>query len=67
MLKLKPAQFFTEKMAQRITLGNFDEHFNHLAEVDWVIEAVVENLDIKRQLFWVPTFAIPRTISNYWK
>ena len=50
MLKLKPTPFFTEKIAQRIILGNFEEHFNRLAEVDWVIEAVIENLDIKQQL-----------------
>lgn len=50
MLKLKPTPLFTEKIAQRIILGNFEEHFNRLAEVDWVIEAVIENIDIKQQL-----------------
>jgi 3-hydroxyacyl-CoA dehydrogenase len=49
-LKLSPPIFFSQKMAHRITLGNFDEHFEHLATVDWVIEAVVENLAIKQQL-----------------
>lgn len=49
-LKLKPPILFTEKTARRITLGNFDEHLDRLAEVDWVIEAVVENLAIKQQL-----------------
>jgi 3-hydroxyacyl-CoA dehydrogenase len=49
-LNLKPPILFTEKTARRITLGNFDEHFDRLADVDWVIEAVVENLAIKQQL-----------------
>ncbi len=50
-LKQKPPIFFTEKTAQRITLGNFDDDLYHLKDVDWVIEAVVENLAIKQQLF----------------
>lgn len=49
-LNLKPPILFTEKTARRITLGNFDEHLDRLADVDWVIEAVVENLAIKQQL-----------------
>jgi 3-hydroxyacyl-CoA dehydrogenase len=49
-LKLSPPIFFTEKVARRVILGNFDEDFHRLADVDWVIEAVVENLDIKQQL-----------------
>ncbi len=49
-LKLSPPIFFTDKTAHRVTLGNFDEHFDRLADADWVIEAVVENLAIKQQL-----------------
>lgn len=49
-LKLKPPTLYTEKIARRITLGNFDEHLDRLADVDWVIEVVVENLEIKQQL-----------------
>jgi 3-hydroxyacyl-CoA dehydrogenase len=49
-LKLSPPIFYTEKTARRAILGNFDEHFHHIAEVDWAIEAVVENLEIKQQL-----------------
>jgi 3-hydroxyacyl-CoA dehydrogenase len=48
--KLSPPIFFREKTARRVILGNFDEHFHRLADVDWVIEAVVENLAIKQQL-----------------
>jgi 3-hydroxyacyl-CoA dehydrogenase len=49
-LKLSPSIFFTDKTSRRVKLGNFEEHFSRLAEVDWVIEAVVENLTVKRQL-----------------
>ncbi|NJK50647.1 3-hydroxyacyl-CoA dehydrogenase/enoyl-CoA hydratase family protein [Candidatus Gracilibacteria bacterium] len=49
-LKLSPPILFTEKTARRVILGNFDEHFHRVAEVDWIIEAVVENLEIKQQL-----------------
>ncbi len=49
-LKLKPPILFTEKTARHITLGNFDEHLASLAEVDWIIEAVIENLAIKQEL-----------------
>ncbi|MBD2066353.1 enoyl-CoA hydratase/isomerase family protein [Leptolyngbya sp. FACHB-671] len=48
--KQSPPIFFTEKTARRIILGNFNDHFDRLAQVDWVIEAVVENLNIKQQL-----------------
>ncbi|BAZ39341.1 3-hydroxyacyl-CoA dehydrogenase NAD-binding protein [Calothrix sp. NIES-4101] len=49
-VKQSPPIFFSEKIARRVTLGNFDEHFHRLADVDWVIEAVVENLPIKQEL-----------------
>ncbi len=37
-------------LARLITVGNFDDDLKRLAEVDWIIEAVVENLDLKRAL-----------------
>ena len=49
--KMKPPIFFTEITHRRITLGNFDEHLDYLKKVDWAIEAVVENLEIKQKLF----------------
>lgn len=48
--KLSPPICFSEKTTQRILLGNYEEHFDRLSEVDWVIEAVVEDLHIKQQL-----------------
>lgn len=49
-LKRSPPMFYSQKMVKRVSLGNYDEHWDRLADVDWVIEAVVENLDIKRDL-----------------
>jgi 3-hydroxyacyl-CoA dehydrogenase len=49
-LKMSPPIFFTDKIAHRVTLGNFEEHFHRLADVDWIIEAVVENLTVKQEL-----------------
>ncbi len=49
-LKTRPDPFFTPEAARRITTGNFDEHFDRVGEVDWVIEAVVERLDVKQQV-----------------
>src|SRR5205823_6665431 len=49
-LKSKPAAFFESSLASMVTIGNFEDDLKKLAEVDWIIEAVVENLDIKRDL-----------------
>jgi 3-hydroxyacyl-CoA dehydrogenase len=46
----KPAAFFTSEAARLITSGNFDDNLNWCAEADWIIEAVAENLEIKRKL-----------------
>ncbi|MEL7359409.1 MAG: 3-hydroxyacyl-CoA dehydrogenase NAD-binding domain-containing protein [Cyanobacteria bacterium J06560_6] len=48
--KLSPPIFFSEKSSQRIQLGNYEDHFDRLAEADWIVEAVIENLEIKQQL-----------------
>jgi 3-hydroxyacyl-CoA dehydrogenase len=48
--KSKPAAFMEPSLAGLVTIGNFDDDLKKLAEVDWVIEAVVENLDLKRAL-----------------
>ncbi len=50
-IKSKPASFYTKKNAAMIKTGNFDDHLNWIADVDWVIEVVVENLKIKQELF----------------
>ena len=48
--KSKPAAFMDAALARLVTAGNFEDDLKKLAEVDWIIEAVVENLDIKRAL-----------------
>jgi 3-hydroxyacyl-CoA dehydrogenase len=48
--KSKPAAFFEPSLARLVTIGNFDDDLKRLADVDWIIEAVVENLEIKRAL-----------------
>ena len=48
--QISPPIFFQKDIVHRITLGNYDDDFDKLTQVDWVIEAVVERLDIKQQL-----------------
>jgi 3-hydroxyacyl-CoA dehydrogenase len=48
--KLRPNPFVTKNIVNQITLGNFDEHFNRINDAEWIIEAVVENLEIKQKL-----------------
>ena len=46
--RLKPDPFFNRSAARRIRRGNFDDNFDWVSKADWVIEAVVERLDIKK-------------------
>ena len=48
---LKPDPFFTPDAASLITTGTFDDSLSKIRDVDWVIEAVVERLDVKQSLF----------------
>jgi 3-hydroxyacyl-CoA dehydrogenase len=48
--KSKPAAFMDPTLARLVTVGNFEDDLKKLAEVDWIIEAVVESLEIKRAL-----------------
>jgi len=47
---LSPPIFYSQQAQQRVSLGNYAQHFQCLAQVDWVIEAVVENLTVKQEL-----------------
>ena len=61
--KSKPAAFMDASLARLVTIGNFEDDLKTLAEVDWIIEAVVENLEIKRSLLRkVETIRKPHTI-----
>src|SRR3954468_10289343 len=48
--KSKPAAFTNADFAKLVSVGNFEDDLAKLAECDWIIEAVVENLEIKRAL-----------------
>ncbi len=48
--RLKPASFMSRGARQLVSIGNFDDDLERLAEVDWIVEAVVERLDVKRRL-----------------
>ena len=48
--KLKPAAFYAPENARLITIGNFEDDLSRLAECDWIIEAVAEDIEIKRSL-----------------
>ena len=50
-IKSNPSPVYTKDVARRITTGNFDDNMKDIAEYDWVIEVVVEKLDIKKHLF----------------
>ncbi len=50
ILKLKPAPFALPEFASRIKIGNFDDDFDKLAEVDWICEVIVERMDIKKSV-----------------
>jgi 3-hydroxyacyl-CoA dehydrogenase len=47
----RPAALFTPESARLITIGNFEDNLDWCGEADWIIEAVAENLEIKRKLF----------------
>src|SRR6202046_3291728 len=48
--KSKPAAFYAQESARLITIGNFDDDLALIADCDWVIEVVAENLEIKHAL-----------------
>src|ERR1043166_941720 len=50
-VKAKPAAFFVPEFASLVTAGNFDDDLAKIKDCDLIIEAVVENLDIKRSLY----------------
>jgi len=51
VLKAKPSPIYRTDFASRISTGNFEDNMNWLSNVDWTIEAVVENLEIKKKVF----------------
>jgi len=49
-IKARPANFFAKDIADRVTLGNLEDNFDWVGEADWIIEAIIERLDIKQSL-----------------
>ena len=50
-LKSKPSPIYTTRFADRITVGNLEDDLAKIKDVDWIIEVVVERLDIKKSVF----------------
>ena len=51
LLKADPAPFMSKAAAKLVTTGNIEDHLNLLADCDWIIEAVIERLDVKQALY----------------
>ena len=51
ILKSKPASLYSRNFASRISTGNFEDNMEWLQNADWIIEVVIENLDIKKIVF----------------
>jgi 3-hydroxyacyl-CoA dehydrogenase len=51
MLAARPAALASPRLADRIRLGNFEDHFDRVSTADWVVEAIVERLEPKQELF----------------
>lgn len=51
MQKAEPAPFMSKEAAKRVTPGNIEDDLKKLKECDWVVEAVVEKLDVKQDLY----------------
>lgn len=51
LLKQKPSPITSKKSLDLIEIGNMDDDLERIADVDWIVEVVVENLEIKKQVF----------------
>ncbi len=51
VLSSKPSLIFSKGDAKKIQIGNFDDDFDKLKECDWIVEVVIERLDIKKSVF----------------
>ena len=62
-IKSNPSPVFTKEVAKKIRTGNFTDDMKEIASVDWIIEVVVERLDIKQLIFeQVEKFRKPGTL-----
>jgi len=64
-LKASPAPLYKKSFVTRITTGNFTDNMKDIASCDWILEAVIENLDIKKSVFTeVEKYRKPGTIIS---
>lgn len=64
-IKSKPAPLYQAKFANRIQVGNFEDDMPKIKDFDWIIEVVVERLDIKKMIFeQVERYRSPGTIVS---
>lgn len=64
-LKSNPSPIYRKSFAKRITTGNFEDDMSGIATCDWIIEVVIERLDIKKQVFEnVEKFRKPGTLIS---
>ncbi|PSL50049.1 3-hydroxyacyl-CoA dehydrogenase [Chitinophaga niastensis] len=62
-IKSNPSPVFTKDVIKRIKTGNFTDDMKRISEMDWIIEVVVENLDVKKTVFeQVEKFRKPGTL-----
>ncbi|WP_055108287.1 3-hydroxyacyl-CoA dehydrogenase/enoyl-CoA hydratase family protein [Paenibacillus ihumii] len=70
LVKTKPAPLYDARFASRITPGNLEDDLHRISGVDWVIEVVVENLEVKRKLLsdierhWRPGIVVSSNTSG---
>jgi 3-hydroxyacyl-CoA dehydrogenase len=50
MQNARPAALMNDNVADRMRIGNFEEHFGRVGEADWIVEAIIEKLEPKREL-----------------
>ena len=64
-VKSKPAPLYHATFKERISTGNFEDDMSKIADVDWIIEVVVERLDIKKIVFeQMEKFRTPGTLVS---
>ncbi len=64
-VKSKPSPLYDKKFVERITTGNIDDDLAKIKDVDWIMEVVVERLDIKQQVFEkIEKYRTPGTIVS---
>ena len=64
-LKSKPSPIYTKSFSSRIQTGNLEDDLHRISQSDWVIEVIIENLEIKKQLFeQIEKYRKPGTIIS---